>query len=515
MLILLWPLLSVVLLALSFTFYHLGWLVLVAFVPLFEFIRRSHKQGWSIKKTTFYLVLSGLLFYAYNLVWVLKIRPELWAKVNGHVIPLLLILVWLVSILMYSSGFVLFSLITSKLKDRKLFSLRYLWLLPALWIVTEYLRGWFVSLVSWGPGASLGPNYNFGALGFGLSGSPLVFLGRFFGLYGLSGLIILINLLIYRAINKRYKLAIPISGVILALSIVAAFIFNDPGRALKVGLVQTQTVNQNYHEQLLNLAQNQLAAKDLPLDILVTPEGSNYYKPASTDTVKQINKALFKNDRGLIVSGGELNSTSGTPTLDIVYRQPNGQEVSRQQKSFLIAAGEYVPFVVKSLLQITGHRDMLAVYQAQRTVQKSSNLEEPVQYQDTAIGTLACSGVISPGYYKRLSQHGAEVLVNSAELDIMQYSPTYFSQAKQMIVFQAVANAKPLVQASNSGYSYAVTSQGKIDLESKNRQLGLYPVKVQASKAKTFYSRFGEVWVPISCIAILAVSILGYRKRRR
>ena len=111
-----------------------------------------------------------------------------------------------------------------------------------------------------------------------------------------------------------------------------------------------------------------------------------------------------------------------------------------------------------------------------------------------------------------MTKKGANILVDSAELDILRNSPNFFNQTRQSVRFQTIANSRPFVQASYGGYSYILDANGNTISKTSNFNTDVIYGSVNVSSKKTIYSRYGEIIIPISII-ILSFYVLGLNKK--
>src|SRR5688572_18659721 len=141
------PFVSSVILGLAFFDERLSWLVAVGLLPLIVFWQQP-----KISKRTKTLLtwLAGFVFYAIVSSWIVFTEPSRWTTLGPEVGKLMAAISWLLSALVWSSGWAVFAWLNShyKLMDKRLNA----WLLvPAAWVVGEYLRSWAFSIFWLGP----------------------------------------------------------------------------------------------------------------------------------------------------------------------------------------------------------------------------------------------------------------------------------------------------------------------------------------------------------------------------
>lgn len=211
------------LMSLPFWHYWLGWTVLLILLPFFYLLKQLDVKKLSNRSKIGYIWVSGWVMLLGVTFWIMQTEPGRWTGLMGWLSITLLILTYMLFSLILSLGFVLFGIGWVKLKIR--FEQKRVFLvLPALWIVCEWLRGWIFSIISIGPDSLTGPHWNFGNLGFAASVTPLVFVGRFVGLLGISFIVVVINLCIYWLIQKRWKLPVIILASIFLFTLTSWYI---------------------------------------------------------------------------------------------------------------------------------------------------------------------------------------------------------------------------------------------------------------------------------------------------
>lgn len=109
-----------------------------------------------------------------------------------------------------------------------------------------------------------------------------------------------------------------------------------------------------------------------------------------------------------------------------------------------------------------GTKKVLQDFTYSQQVTPGEKFEKPYNNVRFSVGALACSGVTALNEYRRLTQQGADILVNSASLSFLTNKSSYHVYAYNMSRFQAVSNNRPFVQASRSGESYILDNQANV-----------------------------------------------------
>jgi len=506
------PFISTFLLILSFRFHSLGWISLISLIPVFIYLQQARKNKVSTKKIFWTLYLSGIIFYVFISSWIIGVKPQLWAGITGNTVTTLVISTWVMVIIFWSLSALFISLLISR-KDFDVMNKKHLLLiLPLSWSLINYLNSWLFSFVVIGNGGSLGPFWNFGTLGYQIADTPLSYLSRFFGLFGSTAIIVIINAGVFYAVNKKYKPLIYASLILSILSLFSYLIYKPDGRKINVAALQIKSgQNGNYLPNLSSIIENQ-ELNNKNLSIFVIPEGVSFYSQPQTVTyANSLTESFLKKSNGITVAGGE-SPRDGFKSERIIYRTSSGSRINEQEKNFLIPGGEYSPNELNYSFSLLGKNNLKSQYLLVRDVKKGRYPEYPFSYNGINYGTLSCSGIIAPQLYQDMTKKGANILVDSAELDILRNSPNFFNQTRQSVWFQTIANARPFIQASYGGYSYILDANGNTISKTSNFNTDVIYGSVNVSSKKTIYSRYGEIIIPISII-VLSFYALGLNKK--
>lgn len=500
--------------AIPFLWYRLGWLVVVALLPFFYLLKILAKHKLNRRSVVGYVWVSGWIALLLVLGWMLQTQPERWSAAQGWLATGGLIFAYMAMSLCLSVGFVIFALLYSWLRVR-LDQKRVFLLLPAIWVVGEWLRSWLFSLISIGPNTSLGPHWNFATLGFALSPTPLVFSSRLVGLYGLSFIVVAINLAILWLVQKRWKLPLVVFGIIAAIALLGYITYSRPdGRTVNVAVLQLgingdlQIGSIDYHNKLKS------AVSPGTVDVLVMPEYSNVFQPDEIKSVDQdAMETISRNNDTPVITSRQRSEGAKLYNTVTVYR-PDASIAYEHDKQFLIPAGEAMPYIFMAAFKLFGQSSAVDTNNASREVSKGPEMARAYQMNSQTIGSMACSGAISPELYRALVQDGAGLLTNSASLSIFEKAPTYHQQAEQMARFISVANARPYAQATDGSISYILDSNGKWLARSSQNKIEMLQHNVVTNKAKTIYTLLGE-WVILASLGIVVTQIVVLMKSQK
>lgn len=487
------PFLTAILLGLVFISKNLYWISLIGLIPLILFCERAHL--FSQKQILRSVYWSGFMYLLFVFVWILQTTPNSWTEIGGIFAVLIKVSIWLLCALFMSVGFYALGKYINYFKTKPqtlIFSL------PAVWALAEFVRVYLFSIFYYGPGGSISPNWNLGIIGLGATNSPLVYSSRFVGLYGLSIVVVLINIALYFLIYKKnIKYSVLIVMPIIILGAVGYVMYRPSQKTIEVGAVHLAS-----EDSLNDWGAIEYPPKDL--DLLVLPEYSLYFD--NKDYQKFSEENIGKNTTIITSVSGD-----GVPaTNNLTFYDSTQGIYSSQPKTFLIGTGEYVPYFITGFFKLINQEGIIKSFNETQQVKRGPTPEHAVQTPSAKVGALVCSGVLALNEYRRLSSEGAEILTNSASLALISQASLYHVQEGYLTKFHAVANAKPFAQSSRSGESYILNWDGS-RLVSTTGDSTLISSNVQTSSSRTLYSILGE-WTILASAAIII--FIAYVKRK-
>jgi len=512
---------SVGLVIVSYESSAVGWLAVVGLAGFLYWLFRQERA-----KTAFWGGFAfGFLTLGANIRWFLAARPEEWAGIGSESTAFFLkVFVWFGLAAILALGVALFSVAFVALRSRKWFDLAFI---PSLWVLFEYARNWFFVFASWGDQSVLMPNWAFGALGYAFIGTPLAFLSRAVGLYGLSfvgaALAALASFayLRYRFGERKAALwgAALLGGALALLFAVSFALKSAPltrGPPIRVGLLQTEFAPPAFYTRSLAamVAEDARSGKLAePLDLAVFPEGSQLFVYAYTGLEREVLDRLFGGNGGALITSAARVADGGRFN-QILYRDSNGATLAAQDKYFLIPTGEFMPWLLQWLLQGLGRQEDLRRFESLRAVTRGAAPEQTVALGGYRVGSVSCSGIISPEMYRGLVAGGANVLVNAASQGIFRGSPFFLSQAEIYARFQAVSLARPFLQSSQGGFAYIIGASGALIAKPASLESAVLYGSVEPVSTVTPFARFGHAPILLLSSAVVA-AVLGLRMKIR
>jgi len=491
---------SGVLLALSFPKAELWFLAWIAFVPLLLACGQK-----SAKKAARLGFTAGLVAYGGILYWI-NIVVTTYGK-----LPLPVSVCLYLILAAYLAGY--FAVLCFLVRRAEEKGIPAVLSFPFLWVGLEYLRSFLLTGFPW---ASLGySQYRI---------LPLVQLADLTGVYGISFLIALANVVAYLLLRKFAKKGeddvYPVrSAAVLVVLLAVVLVYGslrlrvpETGEPLKVSLIQGN-IDQgikwdpDFMEATIAIYERltrQAAAGGA--DLVVWPESATpfFFQEESPQSFRI--KALAREIRSSLLIGSPAyeEGFSRRRLFNSAFLvSPQGEVLGRSDKVHLVPFGEYVPLA--KLLPFV-HKLVVGVGDF-----SPGDKITPLITAKGKLGVLVCFEGIFPELSRQYVRKGAEVLVNITN-DAWYGRSSAPYQHLSMSVFRAVENRVPLVRAANTGITAIIDKNGRI-----GRSTGLFEEsflngEVRPGSGGTFYTRFGDVFA-LFCLAVsLFVVVAGFRK---
>ncbi len=502
------PILSGLLLVLSFPRIDLGLLAWVALVPLLLAIRN---QAWTTALAQGFL--TGIVFYAGALSWVVNAM-----HVYGQM-PLALS--YFVMLLLAAYCALYLALFTGLLRwaSSGTHSL-FLWGAPALWVALELAR---TSLFSGFPWALLGYSQS--------DHLPVIQVADITGVYGISFLIVLVNVLISVLIKTALahisigepRLPVPLVRAMLALAVVFASLAYghwrlapDPDLArnptLRIGIVQPN-VDQSrkwdvaFRRETIDRFEQltTLAAKNS--DFVLWPEAAT---PFLFEAEKDYREELlrFVREQGVPLLFGspativEKESDQLRLLNSAFLISADGQILNRYDKIHLVPFGEYIPLkhILKFLDKlVVGIGDFFP-----------GSAPEVLQGPGGWFGVVICFEVIFPDLVRRFVDLGADYMVTITNDAWFGHTSAPY-QHFGMVVFRAVENRVYFARAANTGISGFIDPYGRILQQSAIFTEEALKGEIQTGGRRTFYTAYGDLFGYACVILALFSPVLAGR----
>lgn len=493
---------SGILIALSFPNTGLSFTAWIALIPLLTALEET--TGREAARVGF---MCGFSAYTFILYWITIVMTQYGHLPWGVSIPLYFILVAWLS-LFYSAT-------TYLARIGEMVGIKTAFTLPIAWVAFDFARSWLLTGFPW---AMLGHS-QYRIL-------PLIQIADLCGVYSITALIVLSNVVLYRVLRAISGGKIPYpakSALILLLFFIAtlAYGFNrlNPGMAKQEESVRVALLQGNIPQDVkwspdfrdrtmaIYTRLSREAARE-PLDLIVWPESAVPFffqdEPEQAQIVRGLAQELSSS---LLIGSPAHENRNGIRTfLNSAYMiNPKGETIGRADKLHLVPFGEYVPlgrffpFINKI---VTGIGDFAPGEKA---------VSLPVK--NTQVGTQVCYEIIFPELARQYVNAGSRIIVNITN-DAWFGNSSAPLQHLSLAAFRTIETRTPLVRAANTGITAFIDQNGHI-----KTMTGLFTedyrvVTVTPGTASSVYLKTGDI-APWFCVAISAGIVLFSWQRRK
>jgi apolipoprotein N-acyltransferase len=380
---------------------------------------------------------------------------------------------------------------------------------PPLWVVLEWVRTYILGGFPW---VSLGYTQ--------YRTTYLIQFAEFTGVYGVSALVVLVNVVIYGAFRRWRDGQVPgtrgmlaLAGLLTMLALwgfwrVRALEAAVPAGSLRVGFVQGnvpqdvkwdpayQDTTLDRYEELTGRAVAEGA------ELVVWPEtAAPFFFQEESPLRDRVMAIVHRYRVWLLVGSPAFSYESGGVALHnrAYLVTPDGSAERYYDKMELVPFGEYVPLA----------RLLSFVHKVVEGIGEFRAGTDPVVFptaHGATFGTLICYEGIFPGLARRFVAGGADFLVNITN-DAWFGRTAAPYQHLAMVTVRAVENRVPIVRVANTGFSAMVETDGRIRWRTDLFETAWRVDTIRWTGEPTLYTRAGDVFV-YACMVILAVVAL-------
>jgi apolipoprotein N-acyltransferase len=499
--------LSAALLVLSFPDFNLWPLAWVGLAPLFIAIARRPQRGSSFLLGW----ITGTIFFYGSCYWATYSAIR-----YGHFPTLLAYLLLLPVTLIVG----LFPGVCCMLLARAIarWGVRAIFLAAILWPALEWTRLGVTGML-------------WNAIGYSQAYAPtLIQTARWGGVYLVGFLIVAANAAVAFVILERNSRAIKISAAVILcviVIIVGAFLAarsdnlptsSDKPAAVVVAvqpnvpMEPTDTGRQmadliERHDTLSESGLNQRnEASDVPR-VVVWPESPMNFRYAGDAKFREFIAGFAAQHHAAVLFNSQEPAPGGGVYNSAVMVNEEGELVAQYDKIRLLPFGEYVPLPrwlpgVSAIPALVGDFTPGDKY----TLMPLGNART---------GVFICFESTFPSIARHFTEDGADVLVNISN-DGYLGETAVMRQHLANTVFRAVENARPVLRVTNTGITAYITERGDV----LNATAGFQPaVRTwtvnRATNDKTFYTKFGDLFVELCTALTLIVVLLSWRRIKR
>lgn len=492
---------SGVLIALSFPNTGYSFLAWLALIPLLIAL-----EGASLATAFRVGFTCGFSAYAVILYWINIVITRYGHLPWGISIPLYLMLsAWLA---------LFYALATLVARFGEQGGYKSAFTLPVAWVAGDFLRSFLLTGFPW---AMLGHS-QYRTL-------PLIQIADITGVYGITLLIVLANVVFYRVLRASWGGAAPYpvkSALVLFLALIATLYYGfdrlngaraQTDRPIKVALVQgniPQDVKWSPAFRDRTLATYERLTREAgkeSVDLVVWPESAVPFffqdQPGEAQRIGGLARELKTH---LLLGSPAHEERNGSITFlnSAFVISPDGETIARGDKLHLVPFGEYVPlghlfpFISKI---VVGIGDFSAGEHA-----------TPLPVGSTQAGLLVCYEVIFPELAREYVRNGARILVNITN-DAWFGNSSAPYQHLSIAVFRAVETRTPLLRAANTGVTAIIDRNGHIRTMTALFEEAFRNGEVTPGTGDSLYLRIGDAAVWLCGILTAGIVLLTWKRR--
>jgi len=494
---------SGVLIALSFPSPGFSFLAWIALIPMLVALEGS------TPRTAFRIgITCGVTAYAFILYWLNIVFTQ-----YGH-------LPWAVSVpaylmlVLWLAMFYGFSATIARLGE--MVGIKAAFTLPVAWVAFDFIRSFLFSGFAW---AMLGHS-QFRTL-------PLIQISDLVGVYGITFLIVLANVVLYRAVRAVSGAGVPypVKSALLLLILLTGTLFygfsrlNEPAtnnsKPLRVALIQgniPQDVkwSPEFREKTVATYERltREAAKE-GVDLIVWPESAVpfFFQDNIFQAERIRNLARELNSYLLFGSPAHELRRGKTTFLNSAFMlSPTGETTGRADKLHLVPFGEYVPLgKILSFINkiVVGIGDFAPGQQA-----------VTLNAGDTKLGIQVCYEVIFPELAREYVKAGARILVAITNDAWFGRSSAPY-QHLSIAVFRAVETRTPLIRAANTGITAIIDQNGHIRSMTGLFIEGFRTGEVKPGSGESLYLKIGDAPALLCLLLTVCVVLIIWFNRRK
>ena len=494
---------SGILIALSFPTPGISFLAWGALIPLLVAMEGSTSRTAFRVGCTCGVTAYAIILYWLNIVFIRY----------GHLpwsvsIPVYLLLVFWLALF--------YGLSTSIARMGENVGIKAAFTLPVAWVAFDFIRSFLFSGFAW---AMLGHS-QFRTL-------PLIQIADLGGVYGITLLIVLANVVLYRALRAVSGAGVryPVKSALTLLALLVATLFygfsqlqkNDTDaskKPMRVALIQgniPQDVkwSPEFREKTVDTYERltREAAKG-GVDLIVWPESAvPFFFQDEPLQAERIRKLARETGAHLLLGSPahELRNGRNTFLNSAFLLSPSGETIGRADKLHLVPLGEYVPlgniltFINKLVVGIGDFAPG----------EKAVALDAA----GTKLGIQICYEVIFPELAREYVRAGARVLVAITNDAWFGRSSAPY-QHLSISIFRAIETRTPLIRAANTGITAIVDKNGHISTMTGLFAEGYRTGEIEPGSGQSLYLKIGDAPAWICLLLTAGVALLAWIKQK-
>jgi len=383
-------------------------------------------------------------------------------------------------------------------------------LLPACWILADWIRGWIFTGFPWL------------ATGYAHTASPLAGFAPLVGVYGLTGLAALMAACIallmkknQRGIAQKIALALLVFLPIGGIALHSVQWTTPQGQVLSVRLLQGN-VPQDLKFDPAQLARTlilyQHMIREAPADLIATPETALpvFAHQLPQDYLDDL--AAFSQESGSRILLGVPWTTAPGRYLNSVVGLSDGQLSYRYDKHHLVPFGEFIPPGARWFIDL--------MHIPLGDFGRGDEVQAPFKTKDQWVLPNICYedlfGEEIAAQLNAAHQRGspvASILLNVSNIAWFGDSIA-LPQHLQISQMRALETGRPMLRATNTGATAVIDARGKLTASLPASTRASLKAQVQGMQGRTPYIVMGNS-VPVGLAALILAAIWLVSRRDR
>jgi apolipoprotein N-acyltransferase len=370
-----------------------------------------------------------------------------------------------------------------------------LWLLASFWLLADMARGYLFSGFPWL------------AIGYAQIDTPIVHLAPFFGVYGISLVVLLFAATGVYMFSTTRKTALMVGSALL-LVVTGTALIKIPNASTSPNPISVALVQGNVPQDIKfdrsriadTMRSYTSAVENTQAQLVVLPETAwTTIWPSTPDSIKE--RLADKAKNHTIVLGLPYVG-QGTIANSVAVIGKDAMIGYRYDKHHLVPFGEYIPFgfdwFVRMMSLPLGNFDRGRLDQPNLTIGQEK-IAFNICYEDL-FGEEIIEAV----------RNGATILINTSNLAWFGDSHALY-QHLQIARMRAIETARPMLRSTNTGTTAHIDINGSVVAQLPTFQLQTLSTSVIGNTGKTFYVQVGNL--PVFFLA-LAIAIFTFTRTK-
>lgn len=459
--------------------------------------------------------LVGVIYFTYSFSWIWSVYPLNFIGLEPGPQAFLLTFVFLlILVLPFAFWWAGVGWVINKLWSKNGWTPL---VAASVFTLGEYFRAFIFGLLMIGSGVTPGPHWTLGNPVYLFSAVPII--NSTVSVWGIYGLDFIISFFIIAALCLKFYgknksiiiLTVVIMAAILFINLTTLFVPSLDRRdkqPVKISIIQTNytqdpalSTEPEDFQKKLNLLKKATLEKP---DYIIFPEGAGFSKNLSLFLNPQQVKNFFLNlseKETRVIDNIRVETEEGMYSRAVTISSKNGAQ-DFTDKRVLTPGGEYLPYILKPLLWVSGERSENILKERQF---------EPGNYQSGSINIIFCSEIFSPG----LARQDGGFIATLSSLGLFGGNNQLEAQLVRAAQLRAIENQKSVVLASNGGRSYIINPKGNVEKSTPGRGYEILTGSIMLSGQPTWYTKLGDWPILLMSLALLLVGLFTYRNARK